>query len=81
MSPLLVETAKQLGFDKKIMCSHWAYHKRGQNRFFSPNPNLGMAQRMTMAIMMARHKGDGTIKFDPIEKQHVKTYKKVQEWF
>jgi len=40
MSLLLVETAKQLGSDKEIMDSYWAYHEREQNWFFSPNSNL-----------------------------------------
>ncbi len=41
----LVEAAEQLGANKYIMDSYWKYHKRKQNWFFSPNPNLEGAAR------------------------------------
>ncbi len=43
MGLLLVKAAKQLGSDKEMMDAYWAYHKREQNGFFSPNPHLKSA--------------------------------------
>lgn len=44
MNSQLVEAAKKLGNNKKIMDSYWEYHEGIQNWFFSPNPNLDNAQ-------------------------------------
>ncbi len=44
MSSLLVEAAKRLASDKKIMDSYWEYHEGIQNWFFSPNANLDNAE-------------------------------------